>query len=122
MKPRIAQAGTEMYRGIQVAADLFNRRYPQDKIFEFMGVAGVPTWEMAQRGIAMVPEGRMIFRDLSIEAKLMPGAFAKTRRAGAVRQIEEVYARFPLLKERRALPGGARSRAARRRCSRSGAA
>ena len=28
----LAQAGTEMYRGIQVAADLFNRRHPQDKI------------------------------------------------------------------------------------------
>ncbi|CAG9200340.1 Amino acid/amide ABC transporter substrate-binding protein (HAAT family) [Paraburkholderia tropica] len=28
----LAQAGTEMYRGIQVAADLYNRRHPQDKI------------------------------------------------------------------------------------------
>ncbi|MEX3962892.1 ABC transporter substrate-binding protein [Paraburkholderia sp. EG286B] len=28
----LAQAGTEMYRGIQVAADIYNRRHPQDKI------------------------------------------------------------------------------------------
>ncbi|WP_028222592.1 ABC transporter ATP-binding protein [Paraburkholderia oxyphila] len=69
-------------------------------------LAGVPTWDMAQRGIAMVPEGRMIFRDMSIEENLMLGAFAKTRRAGAARQLEEVYALFPLLKERRALPAG----------------
>ncbi|MDR3099395.1 MAG: ABC transporter ATP-binding protein [Paraburkholderia sp.] len=69
-------------------------------------LAGVPTWDMARRGIAMVPEGRMIFRDMSIEENLLLGAFAKTRRAGAARQLEEVYALFPLLKERRALPAG----------------
>jgi branched-chain amino acid transport system ATP-binding protein len=69
-------------------------------------LGGVPTWDMAQRGITMVPEGRMIFRDMSIEENLMLGAFAKTRRAGAKAQIEEVYALFPLLKERRALPAG----------------
>ncbi|MCG5071802.1 ABC transporter ATP-binding protein [Paraburkholderia tagetis] len=75
-------------------------------VFEGAALAGVPTWDMAQRGIAMVPEGRMIFRDMSIEENLMLGAFAKTRRAGAARQLEEVYALFPLLKERRALPAG----------------
>ncbi|MFD1560214.1 ABC transporter ATP-binding protein [Paraburkholderia silviterrae] len=74
--------------------------------FEGTPLAGVPTWDMAQRGIAMVPEGRMIFRDMSIEENLLLGAFAKTRRAGAARQLEEVYALFPLLKERRALPAG----------------
>ncbi|HKU00757.1 MAG TPA: ABC transporter ATP-binding protein [Paraburkholderia sp.] len=74
--------------------------------FDGAALAGVPTWDMAQRGIAMVPEGRMIFRDMSIEENLMLGAFAKTRRAGAARRIEEVYALFPLLEERRALPAG----------------
>ncbi|MBB3002785.1 branched-chain amino acid transport system ATP-binding protein [Paraburkholderia tropica] len=74
--------------------------------FDGAPLAGVPTWDMAQRGIAMVPEGRMIFRDMSIEENLMLGAFAKSRRAGAARQLEEVYGLFPLLKERRALPAG----------------
>ncbi|QGZ59811.1 ABC transporter ATP-binding protein [Paraburkholderia acidiphila] len=74
--------------------------------FDGAPLAGVPTWDMAQRGIAMVPEGRMIFRDMSIEENLMLGAFAKTRRAAAKSQLEEVYALFPLLKERRALPAG----------------
>ena len=69
-------------------------------------LTGVPTWEMAQRGIAMVPEGRMIFRDMTIEENLMLGAFAKARRAGAKVQLDEVYALFPLLKERRALLAG----------------
>ncbi|SDD92531.1 ABC transporter ATP-binding protein [Paraburkholderia lycopersici] len=74
--------------------------------FDGDALAGVPTWDMARRGIAMVPEGRMIFRDMTIEENLMLGAFAKTRRAGAKAQLEEVYALFPLLKERRALPAG----------------
>jgi branched-chain amino acid transport system ATP-binding protein len=67
---------------------------------------GVPVWQLPARGIAMVPEGRMIFREMSIEENLMLGAFAKSRRAGARAQLEEVYALFPLLKERRALQAG----------------
>lgn len=67
---------------------------------------GVPVWQLPARGIAMVPEGRMIFREMSIEENLMLGAFAKSRRGGARAQLEEVYALFPLLKERRALQAG----------------
>lgn len=69
-------------------------------------LAGVATWDMLERGIAMVPEGRLIFRDMTIEENLMLGAFPKARRHGAKHQLEEVYAMFPLLKERRASQAG----------------
>jgi branched-chain amino acid transport system ATP-binding protein len=75
-------------------------------IYAGASLAGVPTWDLPERGIAMVPEGRMIFRDMSIEENLMLGAFPKARRGAAKAQLEEVFALFPLLKERRALPAG----------------
>ena len=75
-------------------------------VYDGASLAGVPTWDLPERGIAMVPEGRMIFRDMSIEENLMLGAFPKARRGAAKAQLEEVFALFPLLKERRALPAG----------------
>lgn len=63
-------------------------------------VSGTPTWEMAEQGIAMIPEGRMIFRDMSIEENLMMGAFPKQRRSAARTNLERVYDLFPLLRER----------------------
>ena len=75
-------------------------------VYEGASLAGVPTWDLPERGIAMVPEGRLIFRDMSIEENLMLGAFPKARRGAAKTQLEEVFSLFPLLKERRALPAG----------------
>jgi branched-chain amino acid transport system ATP-binding protein len=75
-------------------------------VYDGASLAGVPTWDLLERGIAMVPEGRLIFRDMSIEENLMLGAFPKARRSAAKSQLEEVFSLFPLLKERRALPAG----------------
>lgn len=64
-------------------------------------IAGTSTWNIAERGIALIPEGRMIFRDMTIEENLMLGAFPKQRRAGAASRLEPIYDLFPLLRERR---------------------
>jgi len=59
------------------------------------------TWDMAEQGVALVPEGRLVFRDMSVEENLIMGAFAKSRRPALARNIERAYALFPKLKERR---------------------
>ena len=59
------------------------------------------TWDMAEQGVALVPEGRLVFRDMSVEENLIMGAFAKSRRPAMARNIERAYALFPKLKERR---------------------
>ena len=66
-------------------------------VYEGASLAGVPTWDLPERGIAMVPEGRLIFRDMSIEENLMLGAFPKARRSAAKTQLEEVFSLVPLL-------------------------
>ncbi|MFK4441037.1 branched-chain amino acid transport system ATP-binding protein [Caballeronia udeis] len=75
-------------------------------VFDGQPLKALATWSLPERGVVMVPEGRLIFRDMSIEENLMMGAFPKTKRAAAKTQLEEVFALFPLLKERRHLPAG----------------
>jgi branched-chain amino acid transport system ATP-binding protein len=59
------------------------------------------TWDMAELGVALVPEGRMVFRDMSVEENLVMGAFPQQKRAAMARNIERAYELFPKLKERR---------------------
>jgi branched-chain amino acid transport system ATP-binding protein len=63
-------------------------------------LAGTPTWKMADHSVAMIPEGRMIFRDMSVAENLIMGAFAKPHRAKLKHNLERAYASFPRLRER----------------------
>ncbi|TCO81441.1 branched-chain amino acid transport system ATP-binding protein [Plasticicumulans lactativorans] len=59
------------------------------------------------RGISQSPEGRQVFGPLSIEDNLLLGAFLHARdKVGVAADLEKVYARFPILKEKRRLPAG----------------
>jgi branched-chain amino acid transport system ATP-binding protein len=62
---------------------------------------GTPTWEMNNLSMAMIPEGRMTFRDMTVEENLMMGAFAPQHRANAGANLEKSYVMFPRLRERR---------------------
>jgi len=64
-------------------------------------IDGTPTWRMADAGIAMVPEGRMIFRDMTVEDNLVMGAFARAHRPHVKSRLAAAYAMFPRLAERR---------------------
>jgi branched-chain amino acid transport system ATP-binding protein len=64
-------------------------------------LAGTPTWGMADLSVAMIPEGRMTFRDMSVEENLIMGGFPKAHRAHVKARLEEAYAMFPRLRERR---------------------
>jgi branched-chain amino acid transport system ATP-binding protein len=61
-------------------------------------IAGLPAHRIAARGIATVPEGRCLFRSLSVEENLLLGRY--TRRAGPW-TLEAIYDLVPVLKERR---------------------
>jgi len=64
-------------------------------------LAGTHTWNMADLSVAMVPEGRMTFRDMSVEENLIMGGFPKAHRAHVATRLEEAYVMFPCLRERR---------------------
>lgn len=65
--------------------------------------------ERVERGLVMVPEGRMVFPFLSVEDNLELGAFAKRARDGYLSSLERVFAMFPRLVERRKQMAGSLS-------------
>lgn len=68
--------------------------------FEGESLVGVPAHKMVSRGIALCPEGRRVFGNLTVRENLEMGAF--TRPDDEARETRrEVYERFPRLKERR---------------------
>ncbi len=52
-------------------------------------------------GIAHVPEGRRVFPDLTVEENLRTGAFLRSDKSAIESDLEDVFKRFPRLKERR---------------------
>ncbi|HYG90186.1 MAG TPA: ABC transporter ATP-binding protein [Azospirillum sp.] len=58
------------------------------------------TWDTVSSGLVMIPEGRMIFPDMSVEDNLMMGAFPPKCRANWKANKEMVFEMFPRLKER----------------------
>ncbi|GBF06836.1 ABC transporter [Deinococcus aerius] len=62
---------------------------------------GRPEFNVAH-GVAQCPEGRLLFPELSVEKNLRLGAFVHRRdAAGTARELERVYALFPILVEKR---------------------
>ncbi len=53
------------------------------------------------RGIAHVPEGRRIFKDLTVEENLRTGAYLRRDRDGIEGDLDLTFSRFPRLRERR---------------------
>lgn len=56
--------------------------------------------KIVQAGISHVPEGRRVFKQLSVKENLEMGAFLRNDKAGIQEDLELVYSRFPILKER----------------------
>jgi branched-chain amino acid transport system ATP-binding protein len=62
--------------------------------------------KIVKMGICQVPEGRLIFPELTIMENLDMGAFLREDPAGIKDDIEMVFSLFPILKERRRQEGG----------------
>ena len=56
---------------------------------------------IVRRGVAHVPEGRRIFKDLSVVENLYLGAFIHSDKAAIKADLDRVFTRFPRLAERR---------------------
>lgn len=70
-------------------------------------IGALPAEVVMQRGIAMVPEGRKLFRSLSVEENLLIGG--QVRRTAGPWNLASVYELFPILREKRLVPGTALS-------------
>ena len=73
--------------------------------YDGMDIAGTPVHELPRRGLVMVPEGRGIFAQLTVEENLAMGAFMRDD-GDVARDMERRYETFPRLKERRRQTAG----------------
>jgi branched-chain amino acid transport system ATP-binding protein len=64
-------------------------------------ISKLPPHARANRGLVLVPEGRQLFADMSVEENLEMGAYAQRARKGQKQNLERVYDTFPRLQERR---------------------
>ena len=60
---------------------------------------GLPVFELPRRGLVMVPEGRGVFPQLTVEENLVMGAFARGK-ADVKEDVARQYESFPRLRER----------------------
>ena len=68
-------------------------------------ILGLPSHQLVRLGMAQVPEGRLVFKQLSVEENLQVGA-AILPRAAVSKRMEAVYTLFPRLLERRRQAAG----------------
>jgi branched-chain amino acid transport system ATP-binding protein len=68
-------------------------------------LAGSRAFERARAGLVMVPEGRGVFPQLTVDENLALGAYARTD-SGVGADRERMYGLFPRLRERRGQTGG----------------
>jgi branched-chain amino acid transport system ATP-binding protein len=69
-------------------------------VFRGRKISHVPTHARFASGISLCPEGRRVFKNLSVRENLLAGAFGQEKSAVA-EQLEAVYAIFPRLDERK---------------------
>jgi acyl-CoA reductase-like NAD-dependent aldehyde dehydrogenase/ABC-type branched-subunit amino acid transport system ATPase component len=68
--------------------------------FDGQDLLALPPHEIVETGIALVPEGRGIFADLTVRENLELGAFARRARAGEAESLARIKSLFPRLAER----------------------
>jgi branched-chain amino acid transport system ATP-binding protein len=71
-----------------------------DIVFEGRSLLGVPAHRRAELGIALVPEGRELWPQLTVRENLELGAYGKAARRHLQESMERVYELFPLIRER----------------------
>jgi branched-chain amino acid transport system ATP-binding protein len=62
--------------------------------------------DVARRGVALVPEGRRIFAELTVEENLVLGLAGRRRREGVMEDMRDVYDLFPVVEEARGRKAG----------------
>lgn len=67
-------------------------------------IQGLPTHKIIRKGIVLVPEGRKIFPALTVMENLEMGAYS--RKGSIQKEIEEIFAYFPRLFERKGQMAG----------------
>ena len=75
-------------------------------LYDGAPIGGMRAFELVRRGLALVPEGRGVFGQLTVEENLAMGAYVRSDAAAVKRDLQRVYSLFPRLGERRGQSAG----------------
>ena len=75
-------------------------------VFEGKDITKMPAHKIVEMGIAHVPEGRRVFAQLSVYENLIMGAYTRKDKKEIAENLENVYKRFPRLRERKTQRAG----------------
>jgi branched-chain amino acid transport system ATP-binding protein len=85
---------------LKVVAGLVRPHAQARMSFDGRDLLALPPHEIVEAGIALVPEGRGIFAELTVRENLELGAYARRARAGEAEALARVKSLFPRLAER----------------------
>ena len=71
-----------------------------DILFEGRSIAKMSAPKIVAEGISQVPEGRRIFAGMTVKENLQLGAYLRKDKDGIEKDMEAMFKRFPILKER----------------------
>lgn len=74
--------------------------------FDGQNLLGLKSFEVLRRGIALVPEGRRVFVNLTVRENLILGAYTRNDKTEINQTMEEIFSIFPRLQERISQPAG----------------
>ena len=74
--------------------------------FDGQNLLGLKSFEVLRRGIALVPEGRRVFVNLTVRENLILGAYTRNDKTEINQTMEEIFTIFPRLQERISQPAG----------------
>ena len=75
-------------------------------LYEGAPIGGTRSFELVRRGLALVPEGRGVFGQLTVVENLAMGAYVRSDSAAVRQDLEHVFTLFPRLAERRVQSAG----------------
>ena len=75
-------------------------------LFKGAHLSGTKPYQVVHEGISLVPEGRQILQNMSVEENLYLGAYQRSDKDGIAADLKKVYDRFPRLEERKKQFGG----------------
>ncbi len=78
-------------------------------LFEGRDVTAMPPHKKVELGLTLVPEGKHLFREMTVEENLAMGAYRKEALAAKRQTMDLVYSMFPILSERRKQTAGSLS-------------
>lgn len=88
-----------------------------DILFEGSSLLGTPASRRSQLGLALVPEGRELWAQMTVLENLLLGAYAEEARRHVPDSLERVFELFPRLKERRTQLAGSLSGGEQQMCA-----